>query len=92
MIDQFLEQTGAQIPLICGAMYPCSNPELIAAVSGAGGIGVIQPISMSYVHGHDLREGIRMIQSMICSDSNQFKSPVPLAMKCPVRLALCSPV
>ena len=64
MIDKFLEQTGAQIPLICGAMYPCSNPELIAAVSGAGGIGVIQPISMSYVHGHDLREGIRMIQSM----------------------------
>jgi len=64
VIDQFLEQTGAQIPLICGAMYPCSNPELIAAVSGAGGIGVIQPISMSYVHGHDLREGIRMIQSM----------------------------
>ena len=45
-------------------MYPCSNPELIAAVSGAGGIGVIQPISMSYVHGHDLREGIRLIRSM----------------------------
>ena len=64
MIDRFMEHTGAQVPLICGAMYPCSNPELIAAVSGAGGIGVIQPISMSYVHGHDLREGIRLIQSM----------------------------
>ena len=64
MIQQFLTDTGAQVPLICGAMYPCSNPELIAAVSGAGGIGVIQPISMSYVHGHDLREGIRLIRSM----------------------------
>ena len=64
MIEQFLKDTGAEVPLICGAMYPCSNPELIAAVSGAGGIGVIQPISMSYVHGHDLREGIRLIRSL----------------------------
>ena len=64
MIEKFLSDTGAQVPLICGAMYPCSNPELVAAVSGAGGIGVIQPISMSYVHGHDLREGIRLIRSM----------------------------
>ena len=64
MINRFLEHTGAKVPLICGAMYPCSNPELIAAVSASGGIGVIQPISMTYVHGHDLREGIRLIQSM----------------------------
>jgi nitronate monooxygenase len=63
MIDQFLQQTGAKIPLICGAMYPCSNPELVAAVSAAGGIAVIQPIAMSYVHGHDLREGIRLIRA-----------------------------
>ena len=34
---------GIEIPLICGAMYPCSNPELVAAVSGAGAIGVVQP-------------------------------------------------
>jgi nitronate monooxygenase len=59
---RFTEQAGIQVPLICGAMYPCSNPELIAAVSEAGGIGVIQPISMTYVHGHDLREGIRSIR------------------------------
>ncbi len=43
-------------------MYPCSNPELIAAVSDAGGLGIIQPISMSYVHGHELRAGIRLIR------------------------------
>ena len=24
---------GIEVPLICGAMYPCSNPELVAAVS-----------------------------------------------------------
>ncbi len=60
----FTEHVGASVPLICGAMYPCSNPELVATVSEAGGIGVIQPISMSYVHGHELREGIRMIRRM----------------------------
>ena len=55
---------GIEVPLICGAMYPCSNPELIAAVSAAGGVGVVQPISMTYVHGHDLREGLRSIKKV----------------------------
>ena len=32
------------VPLIAGAMYPCSNPELVAAVSEAGGIGIVQPV------------------------------------------------
>ncbi len=60
----FSKTLGIDVPLICGAMYPCSNPELIAAVSAAGGIGIIQPISMTYVHKHDLREGIRLIRRM----------------------------
>ena len=55
---------GIEVPLICGAMYPCSNPELVAAVSAAGGIGVVQPISLTYVHGHDFREGLRLIRSL----------------------------
>jgi nitronate monooxygenase len=60
----FTKQVGIEVPLVCGAMYPCSNPELIAAVSEAGGIGIIQPISMSYVHGHELRAGIRHIRTL----------------------------
>jgi nitronate monooxygenase len=52
---------GIAVPLICGAMYPCSNPELVGAVSAAGGIGVVQPVSLTYVHGHDYREGLRLI-------------------------------
>lgn len=60
----FTRQLGIEVPLICGAMYPCSNPELVAAVSAAGGIGVVQPISLSYVHGHDLREGLRLIERL----------------------------
>ncbi len=53
-----------EIPLICGAMYPCSNPELVAAVSGAGGMGIVQPISLTYVHGHNFREGLRLIRRL----------------------------
>lgn len=45
-------------------MYPCSNPELVAAVSKAGGIGVVQPVSLTYVFGHDYREGLRYIRQM----------------------------
>jgi len=55
---------GIEVPLICGAMYPCSNPELVAAVSEAGGIGIVQPISLTYVHGHDFREGLRYIHRL----------------------------
>jgi len=50
--------------LICGAMYPCSNPELVAAVSEAGGIGIVQPLSLSYVHGYEFRAGLRYIRSL----------------------------
>ena len=55
---------GIEIPLICGAMYPCSNPELVAAVSEAGGLGIVQPISLTYVHGHDYREGLKLIRRL----------------------------
>jgi nitronate monooxygenase len=57
-------QLGIEVPLICGAMYPCSNPELVAAVSEAGGIGVIQPLSMVYVHRHEFGEGLRLIRGL----------------------------
>jgi len=60
----FSRSLGIELPLICGAMYPCSNPELVAAASEAGGIGIIQPISIIYAHGHDLREGIRLIRKL----------------------------
>jgi len=55
---------GIEVPLICGAMYPCSNPELVAAVSAAGAIGIVQPVSMTYVHRHDYREGLRLIRRL----------------------------
>ncbi len=58
------ETLGIRHPIIGGAMYPCSNPELVAAVSSAGGIGVLQPVSLVYVHGLDFRDGIRRIRSL----------------------------
>lgn len=64
METEFSKALGIEIPLICGAMYPCSNPELVAAVSAAGGIGIVQPLSLSYVHGYEFREGLRYIRSL----------------------------
>lgn len=58
------EHAGIEVPLICGAMYPCSNPELVAAASEAGGIGILQPLSLTYVHGYDFREGLRYMRSL----------------------------
>lgn len=63
-VTQFTRQAGVELPIVCGAMYPCSNPELVAAVSEAGGLGIIQPISLTYVHGHGFREGIRLLRQL----------------------------
>lgn len=62
--NSFTQQTGIATPIICGAMYPCSNPELVAAASEAGAIGIVQPLSLVYVHKHDFRAGMRLIKSL----------------------------
>lgn len=64
METPFTRHAHVQVPLICGPMYPCSNPELVAAVSEAGGLGIIQPISLTYVHGHEYRAGLRYLKSL----------------------------
>ncbi len=45
-------------------MYPCSNPELVAAASEAGGIGIIQPLTLTYVNGYEIKAGIQKIRSL----------------------------
>jgi nitronate monooxygenase len=45
-------------------MYPCSNPELVAAAAEGGGLAIMQPVSLTYVHGWELREGIRYIRTL----------------------------
>jgi nitronate monooxygenase len=45
-------------------MFPCSNPELVAAASDAGALGIVQPLSLTFVHGHDFREGLRLIRRL----------------------------
>lgn len=60
----FTKQVGVKYPIICGPMYPSSNPELVAAVSEAGGIGVVQPLSLVYVYGYELRKGLQRIKSL----------------------------
>jgi NAD(P)H-dependent flavin oxidoreductase YrpB (nitropropane dioxygenase family) len=60
----FTRAVGIEVPVICGAMYPCSNPELVAAVSEAGGIGIVQPISLTYVHRYEFRAGLKHIRTL----------------------------
>lgn len=62
--ERFLKDTGVAVPLIGGPMYPCSNPELVGAISAAGALGVFQPISLTYVHGHEYRAGIQLIKRL----------------------------
>ena len=64
MENRFIKHSKVQFPIICGAMYPCSNPELVAAASEGGGIAILQPVSLTFVHGYDLREGIKHIRSL----------------------------
>lgn len=64
MTTTFARQVGIEVPVICGAMFPCSNPELVAAASDAGGIGVVQPVSLTFVHGYDYRAGLRFIRGL----------------------------
>lgn len=56
------QDAGIKVPLICGPMYPCSNIELVAAASEAGGLGVVQPVTLTYVFGLDFREGLKAIR------------------------------
>jgi nitronate monooxygenase len=60
----FVQSAGVEHPVICGAMYPCSNPELVAAVSEAGGLGIIQPLSLTYVYGYDFKKGLARIREL----------------------------
>ena len=64
MKNSFTQSLGIEVPVVCGAMYPCSNPELIAAVSEAGGIGIVQPLSLVYVYAYDFRAGLKKIKSL----------------------------
>ena len=60
LVTPLTEHARIAVPLICGPMYPCSNPELVGAVSRAGALGVVQPIALTYVHGHEFRAGLRL--------------------------------
>lgn len=63
IMNRFLQDSKVQVPLICGAMYPCSNPELVAAVSREGALGVVQPISFVYVYKWDFRKSLQFIKN-----------------------------
>jgi len=55
---------GIEVPLIGGATFSCSNAELVAAVSAGGGIGIVQPLALEYVHGQKLTDGLQLIRRL----------------------------
>src|SRR5437899_501741 len=78
-------QVGIDVPLICGAMYPCTNPELVAAVSAAGGIDVlIERSSKLYVERMHryldvaLEEGVRFFVTSLGNPRWVVDRVVPL--------------
>jgi len=64
MKTPFTEHARISTPLICGPMFPCSNPELVAAVSEAGGLGMVQPMTLTSVHGFEFRAGLQRVQEL----------------------------
>jgi len=56
------ELLGIQYPIIAGPMAYLSGPELVSAVSNAGGMGIIA--SLSYTSTDELREAIRKTKSL----------------------------
>ena len=68
---------GIEVPLICGAMYPCSNPELVAAVSAAGGIGIV--IAMAAVIGK-------------CMLDSGAASTMPSGRTCSIKVFISLPI
>ncbi len=62
--ELWVKKVGVTYPVICGAMYPCSNVELVAAVSEAGGLGIVQPLSLIYVYKYDLRKGLQQLRTL----------------------------
>lgn len=81
MQTDLTRHAGIRVPVICGAMYPCSNPELVGAVSAAGGIGIIQPISLTYVHGHEFRAGVRLAQQLAKGNPVGFNALIEQSSK-----------
>ena len=65
---------GIQYPVICGAMYPCSNWELVAATSQGGGIGIVQPLSLVYAHKMDFREALKKIDKTLTDTGAKVKA------------------
>ena len=56
------ELLGIEYPIIAGPMAYLSGPELVSAVSNAGGMGIIA--SLSYTELDQFREAIRKTKSL----------------------------
>jgi nitronate monooxygenase len=60
--SKLCKQLGIQFPIFCGAMYPCSNLELLVAVAKAGAMPVVQPLSLVYVYEKNLKSSLHTLR------------------------------
>jgi nitronate monooxygenase len=72
-IKKFLDDAKIEVPVLCGAMYPCSNIALVAAVSNAGGMGILQPVTTSYVEKLEFGEALKRLKDLTAK---------PIGMNC----------
>ena len=63
-LKKFLADANIEVPILCGAMYPCSNIALIAAVSEAGGMGILQPVTTTYVEKLEFGEALKKLKEL----------------------------
>ncbi|MEL0082651.1 MAG: nitronate monooxygenase, partial [Gammaproteobacteria bacterium] len=57
----FCERVGVELPIVLAGMGGVSWPELVAAVSNAGGLGVYGAAGLE---PDEIREGIRQIKQL----------------------------
>ena len=51
--SRLAQALGVEVPLLCGAMYPCSNPELVAAVRHGAERASLPHMDIVSGAGHD---------------------------------------
>ena len=61
MYENICEMLGIEYPIIQGAMAWIATPELVAAVSNAGGLGVL---ATGHLNGEGCREAIHKLKEM----------------------------
>lgn len=59
IVTDFTKLVGVEVPVVQGGMHHVGNAEMAAAVSNAGGLGIITSITIIQYHPNDPLQGLR---------------------------------